>query len=103
MEIPHLNTHHGTDQSGDRPVSRLFQLSNDEAVLDDDSISKTGITVNSSPVCIPPPQAVKLGQRLSEVLCVLPSTIRLLHPPPPAPYPPFPGRPIYNRVLVQDL
>lgn len=54
-------------------------------------------------MCISPPQAVKLGQRLPEVLCVLPPKIRLLHPPTPAPHPSFRGRPINNRVLVQNL
>ena len=54
-------------------------------------------------MCISPPQAIKLGQRLPEVLCVLPPKIRLLHPPTPAPYPPLRGRSINNSVLVQDL
>ena len=54
-------------------------------------------------MCISPPQAVKLGQRLPEVLCVLPPKIRLLHPPTPAPYPPLRGRPINNSVLVQNF
>jgi hypothetical protein len=59
-------------------------------------------TLNSS-VCISPPQAIKLGERLSQVLCVLPTEIRLLHPSTSAPYPPLPGGPINHRVLVQDL
>jgi len=55
------------------------------------------------PVCIPPPQAVKLGQGLSEVLGVLPTEIHLLHPPTPAPNAPLGRGPINNCVLVQDL
>ena len=55
------------------------------------------------PVCIPPPQAVELGQRLSEVLCVFPAEIRLLQPPTPAPDAPLGRGSINDRVLVQDL
>ena len=54
-------------------------------------------------MCISPPQAVKLGQRLPEVLCMFPPKIRLLHLPTPAPYPPLRGWPINNSVLVQHL
>lgn len=55
------------------------------------------------PVCVPSPQAIELGQGLSEVLGVLPTEIHLLHPPTPAPNAALGKEPINDCVLVQEL
>lgn len=52
---------------------------------------------------ISPSKPIKLRQRLTQILRMLPPQIRLLHLPAPAPRPPLRRRTIHDRELVQHL